>query len=582
MIGLLWEAAPVVLASEITLRIAAAVIPVGILSVSKRIIDVVVNANTHTGSHESLWPLVVLEFLLASCVLIFGRATDYCDTRLTEEFTRGVSLRLMKHASSLDLESLEDPAFHDTLDRARVQATDRVGTLTTMGQLLTACVAAITLALGVATYSPWLLGLILLCVLPAFLGESHFTFLSYALARSVTPVRRELDYLRTLAASREAAKEVKMFGLGEHLQNRYQKLSDRVIAKTSKLAQRRLRWGSLLGIVASTGYYGAFAYLAFLAYHGKISVGTLTFLAGAIAAASTQLQTIFTLFSHVAEQAMFVTDLVTLLNLEPAIRSRPNALPVPRPISKGFEFRNVWFRYPGTERYILKNLNLTIRAGERVALVGENGQGKTTLVKLMARLYDPTEGSILLDGRDLREYQLEDVRREIGVIFQDFFRYDMSLRDNIAAGRVERLHDDDAVWDAAKKSNIDELAEKLPLRLEQMLGRRFEGGVDLSGGQWQRVALARAYIRDAQVLVLDEPTAALDAAAEAEVFNKFAELTRGRMALLISHRFSTVRMADRIIVLEDGSIEEAGTHHELIAARGPYARLFELQAANYR
>jgi ATP-binding cassette subfamily B protein len=268
--------------------------------------------------------------------------------------------------------------------------------------------------------------------------------------------------------------------------------------------------------------------------------------------------------------------------MQPQIRSKPNALPAPRPIRHGFEFRNVSFSYPGSPRLILDGLNFHLRPGERVALIGENGQGKTTIVKLMTRLYDPVDGQILLDGIDLREYQLEDLYREIGVIFQDFMRYEMTARENIAVGRIEEANNLPLLHTAAKKSMADEVIGRLPREYDQMLGRRFDGGVDLSGGEWQKVALARAYLRDAQVLILDEPTAALDARSEYEVFQRFAELTMGKMALFISHRFSTVRMADRIVVLENGNIAEDGNHDELTHLGGRYAEMFELQAASYR
>jgi ATP-binding cassette subfamily B protein len=315
---------------------------------------------------------------------------------------------------------------------------------------------------------------------------------------------------------------------------------------------------------------------------GEISVGTLTFLAGAIAGSSAQLQGVFSLFSSISDQALFLTDLVDFLAVKPRIQSKPNAIAAPRPMRQGFEFRDVSFQYPGAERLVLDRLNFRIERGEHIALVGENGQGKTTLVKLLARLYDPTSGVILLDGVDLREYDVEDLQREIGIIFQDFVRYDMAARMNIGVGRIEEVDQDEALWTAAKKSRADRTLERLAGGLDQMLGRRFEGGVDLSGGEWQKFALARAYLRNAQVLILDEPTASLDAVAESEVFARFAELAHNSTAILISHRFSTVRKASRIVVLEGGGIREQGTHDQLVMIRGRYARLFELQAANYR
>jgi ATP-binding cassette subfamily B protein len=308
----------------------------------------------------------------------------------------------------------------------------------------------------------------------------------------------------------------------------------------------------------------------------------MTFLAGAIAGASTNIQNIFSTFSNIADQSLFLTDLLGLFAVRPKIQSAPNALSAPRPIRDGFEFRNVTFAYPGTTRLILDRLNFRLEPGERVALIGSNGQGKTTIVKLLTRLYDPASGQILLDGVNLREYGIEDLCREIGVIFQDFMRYEMSAADNIGIGRIESRHELPKLQHAARKSLAEAVIERLPKCYEQMLGRRFEGGVDLSGGEWQKIALARAYLRDAQLLILDEPTASLDARSEHEVFQRFADLTRGKMALLVSHRFSTVRMADRIIVLEGGSIAEEGSHSRLIALGGLYSEMFELQAAGYR
>ena len=375
---------------------------------------------------------------------------------------------------------------------------------------------------------------------------------------------------------------MKLFGLGGHLHDRYASLTGQIIVKNIKLTRRRLVWGSVFALISSIGYYASYVFLVWEAFRGRISVGTLTFLTGAIAGSSAQLQGVFSLFSHISDQALHLTDLIDFLKVEPRISSRPNAIPAPRPIRDGFVFRDVSFHYPGSERLILKNLNFRLNPGEHIALVGENGQGKTTLVKLLARLYDPTGGAIYLDGNDLRDYNVEELQKEIGVIFQDFVRYDMLARMNIGVGKIDGVDDDKALWTAAKKSGADSLLSRFPSGLDQMLGRRFEGGVDLSGGEWQKFALARAYLRDAQVLILDEPTAALDAVAESEVFARFADLSRGKMALLISHRFSTVRTSDRIVVLEAGQIYEEGTHDQLVAHGGRYASLFELQAASYR
>jgi len=488
----------------------------------------------------------------------------------------------MKHASELDLTAYEDPIFYDRLERARVQATDRLVMIQSIGRLQLQVITAIGWTVAVMLYSPWLMLLLVAAVLPAFLGETHFAFLGYAKNFRQTPIKRQLDYLRQAGATKEAAKELKLFNLSQFFTGRFRKLSDVVYQQDVQLARRRLGIGSILSIISTGGYYGAYAYVIWRTLAGKWGIGTFYFLTAAILNASSNIQQVLSTLSGIADQALFLTDLLAFFEMKPTIRSKPNALPAPRPIKQGFEFRDVSFVYPGTERRVLNRLNFHLSPGERVALIGENGQGKTTIVKLITRLYDPSEGQVLLDGVDLREYDLEDLYREIGVIFQDFMRYEMTARENIAVGKIDEIENKLMLEDAAHKSLADEVVAKLSAGYEQMLGRRFESGVDLSGGEWQKIALARAYLRDAQLLVLDEPTAALDARSEYQVFQRFAELTTGKMALFISHRFSTVRMADRIVVLENGSIAEEGTHEKLTRMGGRYAEMFEMQAASYR
>jgi ATP-binding cassette subfamily B protein len=406
--------------------------------------------------------------------------------------------------------------------------------------------------------------------------------MGYSLNFRQTPAKREMDYLRILGGSKESAKELKLFGLASFLVGRYSKLSYELHQQTVGLAKRRLLVGTLLTMLGTMGYYASYAFVIYQTVFGALSIGTLVFMTGAIAGASTNIQAVFATFSTIADQALFVTDLLEFFGMRPKVFSRPNALPAPRPIREGFEFRDVSFAYPGISRLVLSGVSFRLARGERLALVGENGQGKTTIVKLLTRLYDPTSGQIFLDGVDLREYALEDLWKEIGVIFQDFMRYDMSAAENIAIGRIEDRDNIFRLRSAAQKSLAEQVIRKLPKGYEQILGRRFEGGLDLSGGEWQKMALARAYLRDAQLLILDEPTAALDAKSEHEVFQRFAELTQGKMALLISHRFSTVKMADRILVLENGRIAEQGPHDQLLLSGGRYAEMFELQAASYR
>jgi ATP-binding cassette subfamily B protein len=583
VLRIVWQSGPMVVSLGLTFRIVTSLLPLAALWITKLIIDGIVQVvSHHQPVRPLLWWLVAAEFAVAIFGSFLGRLVDYLDALLADKYTRHISIEVMKHAAELDLIAYEDPVFYDRLERARVQATDRLGMIQSIGRLVQQVIIAGSLSVSILLFSPWLLLLLVAGILPAFLGESHFAFLGYAKNFRQTPIRRELDYLRVLGGSREAAKELKLFGLKDFLLARFTRLSDQIYGENVDLARRRLIAGSFLSMIGTVGYYSAYVYVIWRTVTGSLTIGELTFLSGAIVQASSNIQLIFSTLSSIADQALFLTDLLAFFEMQPTIRSKPHALPAPRPMVRGFEFRNVSFCYPGNSRMVVDHLDLHLRAGERVALIGENGEGKTTLVKLMIRLYDPVEGQILLDGVDLREYDLEDLYREIGVIFQDFMRYEMTARENVAIGRIDQVDNLSLLKSAAAQSMANEVIERLPRDYDQMLGRRFENGVDLSGGEWQKVALARAYLRDAQVLILDEPTAALDARSEFEVFQRFAELTAGKSALFISHRFSTVRMADRIIVLHKGRITEDGNHDALLNLGGLYAGMFEMQAASYR
>jgi ATP-binding cassette subfamily B protein len=579
---MVWEASPRIVVANVGVRLIVSLLPLAMLAVTKIIIDSIYNYTAnHTPLPAYFWWLVISEFALACISTILVRVTDYCDTVLADKYAKHVSIRIMQHASRLDLTSYEDSTFQDKLERARVQGTDRVLMIQAAGRLIQQFVTTASLAFSICLFSPWLLFALIICVVPAFLGETHFAFLGYSLSFAQTPARREMEYLRVLGGSKESAKELKLFGLGPYLVGRFTNLAMRLHGETARLARKRLLVGSMLTLLGTLGYYGTYAYVIYQTVGGVLSIGMLTFLAGAIAGASSNIQLVFSTFSTIADQALFVGDLLDFFAVKPVVSSKPGAIAVPRPIRQGFEFRNVSFAYPNG-REVLSGVSFKLSPGERIALVGENGQGKTTIVKLLTRLYDPSGGQILLDGVDLREYDQDDLWREIGVIFQDFMRYDLTATENIAMGRIEEKDNIFRIRSAAQKSLAEEVIRKLPHGYEQQLGTRFDGGTDLSGGEWQKLALARAYLREAQVLVLDEPTASLDAKSEHEVFQRFAELTRGRMAMLISHRFSTVRMADRIFVLQGGRIAEEGPHDQLMQKGGRYAEMFELQAASYR
>jgi ATP-binding cassette subfamily B protein len=580
------------------LRILRALLPLALLWVGKLIIDAVVGMVSGSGGGQPMGVadpglrhlalLISVEGLLAIGGEVLARVSALVESLLGDLVANRTSVQLMEHAANLDLEQLENSEIYDKLERARRQTVGRIGLVTGLLASVQDLITLVTLAFALMVYVPWLLVLLALAVLPSFLGESRFAALAYSLLYSWTEERRQLDYLRYVGASDVSAKEVKLFGLARFLVGRYATLSTEFYEANKALAIRRTLVASLLALIGTLGYYGAYGAIIYLTVTGHRSpagpftIGVLTFLAASFRQSRDLIQRTLLSASQLVEQSLYLEDLFSFLAVEPRIRSREGAPPVASPFRQGFVFEDVGFRYPGSERWAVRHLSFRVGPGERIALVGENGAGKTTLAKLLARLYDPTEGRILLEGRDLREYDVESLRRHVGVIFQDFFRYDFPLRENIAVGDIERLLDQPAIEAAAARGLADSVAARLTRGFDQLLGRRFEGGVDLSGGEWQKVALARAYLRDSDLLILDEPTAALDARAEYEVFQRFAELTVGRMAVLISHRFSTVRMADRILVLRGGELIEEGSHDALVARGGLYAELFQLQAAGYR
>ena len=580
---MIWETSPPLTIATLILRLFRALLPLATLWVSKLILDAVVAIiRGKTANPHAIWTLVAIEFGLAVLSDLIGRLVTLCDSLLSDRFTNRISVRLMRHAARLDLTAFEDPVFYDKLERARRQTTGRLSLESSTLNLCQDAVSLISLSGALVIFSPWLMLLLIAAVIPAFLGETHFASLSYSMLYRQTPQRRELDYLRLLGASNMSAKEVKIFGLGDYLADRYHRISDRFYQENKSLALRRAGTGALLNLISTGGYYGAYVVMLARTIGGLLTVGDLAFLSSSFYRSRSYIEKIFSGFTDISEDALFLKDLFDFFEMQPQIHPSSGALPAPRPIQAGFEFRDVSFAYPGATRQVIRDVNFRLEPGEKLALIGENGAGKTTIVKLLARLYDPTDGQILLDGVDLRDYNVEDLRQEIGVIFQDYVRYEMLVKENIGFGKLDAMADPGRVGTAARKSLAQGLIDRLPLGFEQMVGRRFEGGVGLSGGEWQKLALARAYMRDAQLLILDEPTATLDARAEYEVFLRFSDLTRGRMAVLISHRFSTVRMADRICVVEDGHISEQGTHADLLLRGGTYARLFTLQAESYR
>ncbi|HSF23687.1 MAG TPA: ABC transporter ATP-binding protein [Blastocatellia bacterium] len=601
LIRLVWEAHRGYTTTMALLRLMRAGIPVAMLWVGKLIIDAVVASRESSTDFPRLWKLVALEIVIVTANEVLARASSLVESLLGDLFSNHTSVRLMEHAATLDLSHFEDPAFYDHLERARRQTTSRIGLLAQLLAIGQDGLTLISLGAALVVYNPWLLLLLAVAVLPSFFGETHFASLEYSMQYRWTPERRQLDYLRYVAASDRTAKEVQSFGLSQWLIDRFRKLSWKFYDENKKLSIRKAIVSTLLSLIGTLGYYSAYAIILVRAMRGEMSIGTLTFLAGSFARSRQLIQGLLLGAGGIYQQCLYLKDLFDFFEMKPSIASTPGAPPVPNPIREGFVFEDVGFQYPGSDAWAVRHVSFALRPGERVALVGENGAGKTTLTKLLARLYDPTEGRILLDGLDLREYDIQSVRRAIGVIFQDFVKYDLRFEENVGVGEIDEVRSyldatgpierdrvdgngevPGTIVEASEKSQASSLLPRFPKGYKQMLGRRFDEGVELSGGEWQKIALARAYMRDAQVLILDEPTASLDARAEYEVFIRFSQLLAGRMAVIISHRFSTVRMADRIIVLQNGTVVEDGSHQELVTRGGLYAELFALQAEGYR
>ena len=580
---LIWECSPSLTAMNAAMRIVRALLPLGMLFVGKLIIDeVVFLSGSDDPDFQRAGVLVLVELCLAVTTDLLGRGVAVADSLLGDLVSHDISLRLMDQSNRLDIAHFEDSEFYDKLERARRQASNRILLMSQSLNQIQDLMTVATLSLALIAFNPWLLLLLSLALIPAFLGETHFTGQSYSLMYGWTEERRELDYLRYAGASDETAKEVKIFGLSDFLKQRYRKLAWDYYRVNRSLTLRRAAWGGGLSMLGSLGYYTAFAVIIYQTVRGQLSLGDLTFLSGSFLRMRTMMESVLNRFSTIAESALYLKDLFDFFSLEPDICSAPDSLDFPQPVREGFVFEKVGFRYPNSEKWVLKDISFRLGPHEKLALVGENGAGKTTLVKLLTRLHDPLEGRILLDGKDLREYDLKQLRHAVGVIFQDFVRYHLTAAENIAVGRIEAMDDLERVAEAARRSLADQVIEKLPGGYAQRIGRWFRRGTNLSGGEWQKIALARAYMRDAELLILDEPTASLDARAEHQIFSRFVELTKGKCAVLISHRFSTVRMADRILVLHEGKQMEDGPHDELLESGGYYAELFTLQASGYR
>ncbi|WP_245583422.1 ABC transporter ATP-binding protein [Salinimicrobium terrae] len=564
-------------------RLINALLPVLMLLVGKLIIDeVVLQIAAEVKDMDRLWMLVAVEFALAIISDFLSRGISLSDALLGDQYSIDTSVKIIKKTSEVDLDELEDSEFYDKLERARQQTTGRVGLMSNILTQGEDIIVIISLLVGVVAFEPWLIILLVVSIIPTMINEVKFSGTSYSLARSWTQERRELDYLRYAGASDVTAKEVKLFGLSEYLAHRFKDLSDKYYVQSKKLAKQRAGWGSFFNMIGTTAYYAAYVLIVFRTVAGIFSLGDLTFLAGSFNRLRQKLQGFFTRFTAITESALYLQDYFEFLDLSYVERTSEGKHPLPGTIRKGFQFINVGFQYPKSERWVVRNINFELKAGEKLAFVGENGAGKTTLIKLLLQFYEPTEGEILLDDIPIKDYDRTAYQQYFGVIFQDFVKFELTLRENIAMGEITEIEDQARIEGAASKSLADQVVTELPFGYDQQLGKRFKQGKDLSGGQWQKIAIARAYMKNAEVLILDEPTSALDARAETEAFDRFIKLTAGKTAVIISHRFSTVRIADRIMVLKNGAVLEIGTHEELMQNNRLYSELFNLQAAGYK
>ena len=584
---LVWDAhhgATIIMA---LLTVGGALIPAAQAWVGKLIIDsVVASINAQTAATAGL--LAVLPYLLIEFALILGQSGIAQARSLTEHVLHArlnysLNTRLIRKALELDLTHFENADFYDKLQNARREADWRALQIMNNGfYIVQNIITLISFGAILLTFNVWLTLILFGATIPAFVAQSKYAQLNFRLLSWRAPEARRMNYLEYLLTVDSSVKEVRLFGLGEPLLGRYADLFWKFMREDQALAQRRSLASFGWGLLATLSYYFAYAWIIFRTIGGEITLGSMTMYLSIFRSSQNVFQTLFFGLSDLYENALFMSNLFAFLELKPLMPVAAHPIALPARFERGVEFRNVSFKYPDREECALRDVSLTIKPGEKIALVGANGAGKTTFVKLLTRLYDPSEGQVLIDGIDLREVDPQDLQKRIGVIFQDFVKYHLSARENVGFGQIDQLDNEPRIVDSATRAGADATIRALPQGYDTMLGKWFERGHDLSGGEWQKVALARAFMRDAEVLVLDEPTAALDALNEYAIFQRFRELTDNKIALLISHRFSTVRMADRIVVLDGGQIIESGTHTELLALGGEYAKLFTIQAEGYR
>ena len=580
---LVWSTNQALTLALALLTLIAGIVPASVAYVGALIVDAVVAAiRAGGGVATHVAQLVLLEGVLVAAIAAAQRGLSLCQSLLRAQLGQRVNVMILEKALTLELQHFEDSEFYDKLTRARREASTRPLSLVTRTfGLVQNGISLVSYGVLLARFSPWAVAVLLLAGLPAFVAEAKFSGDAFRLFRWRSPETRMQIYLETVIAREDHAKEVKLYGLGPRLLERYRDIFRRLYREDRSLTMRRDAWGFGLGLIATAALYGAYAWIAVSAVRRVITLGQMTMYVALFRQGQAAVSAMLAAVGGMYEDNLYLSTLYEYLETE-VPEPLGTALRGPHP-EDGVRFEDVSFTYPEAEEPALEHVTLHLTPGSSLALVGENGSGKTTLIKLLTRLYSPSTGRIVLDGQDLRDWDQVSLRERIGVIFQDFARYQMLVGENVGAGD-ERFFEDEERWRAAAvKGRASEFIETLPSGYRTQLGKWFRDGRELSGGQWQKIALSRAFMRiRADILVLDEPTAAMDAQAESEVFEHFRQLARERITILISHRFSTVRMADQIAVLNHGRIIERGRHEELMKLNGRYAQLFTLQARGYR
>lgn len=583
---LVWQSSPGWTIARLILVVFQGLLPLVMIYLAKLIID---NVTTKLGTNdpEQIFSQVLPLIILAGVVTIFDSFCQSLNELVNTAHSQKVTdyMQGIIHAKSIeaDLEYYENAKYHDALQRAQQEAPYRPPQiLNRLAQLGQNCISLVAMV-GLLISLHWgIIGVLLIATIPAVFVKVEYSRTMYAWQRKHTQLNRQSMYLAWMLTNEQFAKETRLFDLGHWFSDQYDQIRQKLYDEKLKISTKRSVSFFLAQAFAGIIVFAVFSLIIYKTIQGRLLLGDLVLYYQALQRGQTNLKATLSSFSGLYEDNLFLANLYEFLDLKPKIVDPPQPKIIPQPVKQGIVFNNVSFQYADSARQALKNINLTINPGETIALVGENGSGKTTLIKLLCRLYDPTSGNIAIDGKDLRSFKIADLRRQISVIFQDYAKYHFSAEENIRLGNVDLESKDISIFAAAMRSGAHDVITKLPYGYDTVLGKLFDTGEELSIGQWQKVALARAFIRDSQVIVLDEPTSAMDPKAEYEIFKKFRELIKDQAAVLITHRLSTVKMADRIYVMDNGQIVESGTHDELIELQQSYARLFETQARNYR